>query len=103
MNANCPKMHVARIVRRYKGKTYVTILLRRSFREGKAVKHETLGNLSHLPERLIDVVRRSLLGEQFASTDERFRILRSSPHGHVQAALGMIAKLGLDNFLAAKP
>jgi transposase len=103
MNANPLSMHVARIVRRYKGKTYVTILLRRSFRDGKAVKHETLGNLSHLPERLIDIVRRSLLGEQFASIGERFRILRSLPHGHVQAVLGMIAKLGLDNFLAAKP
>jgi transposase len=103
MNANSPSMHVARIVRHYKGKTYVTILLRRSFREGKAVKHETLGNLSHLPERLIDIVRRSLLGEEFASSDERFRILRSLPHGHVQAVLGMISKLGLDSFLASKP
>mgnify|MGYP001081417737 CR=1 FL=1 len=56
MHANTRSMHVARIERHYKGKTYVTILLRRSYREGKAVKHETLGNLSHLPERLIDMI-----------------------------------------------
>jgi transposase len=103
MKANSPSMHVARIERRYKGKTYVTVLLRRSFRVGQAVKHETLGNLSHLPERLIDIVRRSLQGEAFASTSERFRIIRSLPHGHVQAVLGMITKLGLPNLLAAKP
>jgi transposase len=103
MNANTRSMHVARIVRHYKGKTYVTILLRRSFRVGQAVKHETLGNLSHLPPRLIDIVRRSLLGEEFASTDECFRIIRSLPHGHVQAVLGMITRLGLDNRLASKP
>ena len=81
MSANARSMHVARIVRHYKGKTYVTVLLRRSFRDGKAVKHETLGNLSHLPPRLIEIVRRALLGEEFASTDERFRISRSLPHG----------------------
>lgn len=97
MNPRSRSMHVARIERRYNGKTYVTILLRRSFREGKAVKHETLGNLTHLPERLIEIVRRSLLGEEFASTSERFRILRSLPHGHVQAVLGTITRLGLDN------
>jgi transposase len=96
-------MHVARIARSYKGKTYVTILLRRSFREGQTVKHETLGNLTHLPERLIDIVRRSLQGEEFASTSERFRIVRSLPHGHVQAVLAMIAKVKLDDLIAAQP
>jgi transposase len=96
-------MHVARITRSYKGKTYVTVLLRRSFRVGKSVKHETLANLTQLPERLIDIVRRSLQGEEFASTEERFRITRSLPHGHVEAVLGMMAKLGLDDLVAAKP
>ena len=40
----------------YKGKTYVTHLLRRSVRKGKTVTHETLGNLSHLPDHLIEIV-----------------------------------------------
>jgi hypothetical protein len=34
-----------------------THLLRRSYREDGRVKNETLGNLSHLPESLIDVAR----------------------------------------------
>lgn len=94
-------MHVARIQRSYKGKTYVTYLLRRSFRDGRHVKHETLANLSHLPERLIDIVRRSLQGQEFAATSERFRVSRSLPHGHVEAVLGAIRQLGLDSLLAA--
>jgi transposase len=96
-------MHVARIVRPYKGKTYVTYLLRRSYRDGPHVKHETLANLSHLPERLIDIIRRSLQGEAFAAATEVFRVTRSKPHGHVAAVLGTIQQLGLDEVIAAKP
>jgi len=103
MNAERRSMHVARITRRYNGKTYVTYLLRRSFREGPHVKHQTLANLSHLPERLVDLVRRSLQGEEFASVTERFRITRSLPHGHVEAVLGCMRQLGLNTLLAAKP
>ena len=49
----------------YKGKTYVTHLLRRSIRKGKTVTHETLGNLSHLPAHVIEIIKRSLKGETF--------------------------------------
>jgi len=42
-------VHVATTRREYKGKTYTSHLLRRTFREDGKVKHETLGNLSHLP------------------------------------------------------
>ena len=49
-------VHVATTTRRYKNKIYTSHLLRRSFRAGKQVKHETLGNLSHLPDSLIDVI-----------------------------------------------
>jgi hypothetical protein len=53
-------VHVATTKRVYKGKTYVTHLLRRSLRKGKTVTHETLGNLSHLPEHLCELIKRSL-------------------------------------------
>jgi hypothetical protein len=42
---------------------YTTHLLRRSYRDGDKVKNETLGNLSHLPDHVIELVRRSLRGE----------------------------------------
>ena len=51
-------VHVAINKRRYKGRTYTSYLLRRSVRVGQQVKHETLGNLSHLPAPLIDIIRR---------------------------------------------
>jgi transposase len=95
-------VHVATTKRHYQGKTYTTHLLRRSRRVGKQVKHETLGNLSHLPEPLIDLIRRSLAGETFVSASETFRIERSLPHGHVQAVLGTLRRLGLDRLLASR-
>ena len=96
-------VHVATTTRRYKNKIYTSHLLRRSFRAGKQVKHETLGNLSHLPDSLIDVIRRSLAGESFVPAAEAFLVERSRPHGHVEAVLGTLRQLGLERLLASKP
>ncbi len=41
-------MHVATSTRQYKGKTYKSYLLRRSYRKDGKVKKETLANLSPL-------------------------------------------------------
>lgn len=95
-------VHVATTRRKYKGKVYETHLLRRSYRdEDNKVQHETLGNLSHLPPDLIDVIRRRLRGEPLAQ--EPWEIVRSLPHGHVAAVLGTLEKLGVDNLLASRP
>lgn len=77
-------------------------MLRRSYREGGKVKHETLGNISHLPAEIIELVRRSLAGESFVCAQEAFSVERSVPHGHVEAALGTIRKLGLDRLIASR-
>jgi len=92
-------VHVATTRRHYKGRVYETTLLRRSYREGGKVKHETLGNLSHLPAHLIELVRRGLGGETFVPAGEAFRIERSLPHGHVVAVLGTARGLGLERLL----
>jgi transposase len=96
-------VHVATTKRVYNGKTYVTHLLRRSIRKGKTVTHETLGNLSHLPEHVIEIIKRSLKGETFVPAAEAFRITCTRPHGHVEAVLTMIRKLGVDELIASKP
>jgi transposase len=96
-------VHVATTKRVYKGKTYVTHLLRRSIRKGKTVTHETLGNLSHLPDHLITIIKRSLKGETFVPAAEAVRITRSLPHGHVHAVLTMIRTLGLEDLIASEP
>ena len=103
MAARGGAVHVATTKRVYKGKTYVTHLLRRSIRKGNTVTHETLGNLSHLPDHVIDLIKRSLKGETFVPATEAIRITRSLPHGHVEAVLKMIRKLGLDEIIAAEP
>jgi hypothetical protein len=96
-------VHVATTRRVYKGKIYVTHLLRRSVRKGKTVTHETLGNLSHLPEHVIEIIKRSLKGESFVPAAEAFRTVRTRAHGHVDAVLTMIRKLGLEELIASKP
>src|SRR3954454_20427103 len=103
MPARSGAVHVATTKRVYKGKTYVTHLLRRSLRKGKTVTHETLGNLSHLPDHLIEIIKRSLKGETFVPAAEVIRIPRSLPHGHAHAVLTMIRKLGLEELIASKP
>ena len=103
MPARRGAIHVATTRRVYKGKTYVTHLLRRSIRKGRTVTHETLGNLSHLPDSVIDLIKRSLKGETFVPAAETFRITRTLPHGHVEAVLTMVRKLGLEDLVASKP
>ncbi len=95
-------IHVATTRRKYKGKVYESNLLRRSIRDGKKVRHETLGNLSHLPMNIIELIRRALKGETFVSAEESFDCIRSLPHGHVAAALGTLKKLGLDKIIASR-
>ena len=65
MPARTGTAHVVTTTRKYKGQVYRTHLLRRSYRDGGTVRNETLGNLSHLPEPLIEMIRRSLQGETF--------------------------------------
>ena len=95
-------IHVATTRRKYKDRVYETHLLRRSIRDGKKVRHETLGNLSHLPADIIELIRRALRGETFVSAEERFECIRSLPHGHVAAVLGTLRKLGLDKLIASR-
>src|SRR5258708_18136222 len=95
-------MPVAKIERKHGGRIYVSHLLRHSYRQDGKVKHRTLANLSHLPEHLIDQVRRSLQGEVFHSTDETVRTLDTVPHGHVEAVLTTFDQLGLDGLLASR-
>jgi Transposase DDE domain len=82
---------------------YVAHLLRRSYREGGKVKKETVANLSHLPDEVIELIRRSLRGEQLVGFDERFAIERSLPAGHVAAVLAMARRLELARLLDRAP
>jgi hypothetical protein len=92
-------VHVATIKTRYKDQEYVSQILRRSYREGGKVKHENLGNVSHLPAATLDVLRRSLAGETLVGASDAFEIVRSLPHGHVAAVLGVLRDLDLERLI----
>ena len=94
--------HVVTTTRKYKDQVYRTHLLRRSYREDGKVKNETLGNLSHLPESLIDIIRRSLQGETFVPLAEAFEVVASRSHGPVQAVMSAMQRLGFASLIATK-
>jgi hypothetical protein len=95
-------VHVVTTRRTYKGREYATHLLRRSYRDGDKVKNETLGNLSHLPEDVIDLVRRSLRGESFVPANERLEIIASKSHGDVDAVLRAMRRLDFASLLSSR-
>jgi hypothetical protein len=96
-------VHVVTTRRNYKGRVYETHLLRRSYRDGNRVKNETLGNLSHLPAPVIDLVRRALRGETFVPVAERLEVLGSRPHGHVHAVRLAMQRLGIESLIGSRP
>lgn len=93
-------MHVAVTRRHYKGKEYKTTLLRRSYREDGKVRNETVGNLSHLEEWMIDGLRAMLAGRRLVDLDHDFEIVRSLPHGHVATVLGVLRELDLERLVS---
>ena len=86
------------------------ILLRETFRREGKVKHRTIANLSKWPPHIVEGLRRlckagpsaGSLGDPTAAAPA-FRITRSRPHGHVEAVLSTMRKLGIPNLLGSKP
>jgi hypothetical protein len=96
-------MHVVTNTIRRGDRVYTAHLLRRSYREGGKVKKETLANLSHLPEGVVELIRGALRGERFIQAGAAFQVERSLPAGHVQAALQMARRLELARLLDRAP
>ncbi|MEX0626123.1 MAG: IS1634 family transposase [Chloroflexota bacterium] len=96
-------MHVAKIERRHGERVYRYWLVRRSVREGKRVRHETVANVSKLPLAAIEALRRALAGETLVAAGELFATERSLPHGHVRALLAAARTLGLARLLERAP
>jgi hypothetical protein len=97
-------MHVSTTRRHYVGKdgderTYETHLLRRSVREGSKVRNETLANLSHLPEEIIEAIKAGLSGETLVVAGAGFELTRALAHGHLAAVSVMAKSLGMAELL----
>jgi len=76
------------------------ILLRETYREDGKVKKRTLLNLSDWPRERVEGLRALLKGGVVMPPGtESLQVIRTLPHGHVSAVLGVIGKIGLDRLL----
>ena len=97
-------MHVARNRRTYTAKSgeqrvYESVLVRRTYRDGTKVRHETLANLSALPAGAVAAIEATLKGERLVPAGQAVTITASVPHGHVAAVHAAAVTLGLPALL----
>jgi hypothetical protein len=78
------------------------ILLREGWRQGGKVLKRTVANLTHWPAEKIESLRRLLKGDRLVPADQAIVIDRSKPHGHVEAVLGALRHLGLEDLIASR-
>jgi hypothetical protein len=104
MTARSGAMHVARNRRTYTAKSgeqrvYESVLVRRTYRDGAKVRHETLANLSALPAETVSAIEATLKGERLVPAGQAVQITASVPHGHVAAVHAAAVTLGLPALL----
>ena len=97
-------MHVARNRRTYVARSgerrvYESVLVRRTYRDGGKVRHETLANLSALPGEAVAAIEATLRGQRLVPAADAVTVAGSLPHGHVAAVHAMAVKLGLPALL----
>jgi transposase len=78
------------------------VLLREGWREGNKICKRTLANLTGWSQARIDALRRVLKDEPVLSSQDAFVVERSLPHGHVQAVLEALKRIGLDTLIGSK-
>ena len=72
------RMHVARTPSKFVDKAgnvrrYESVLVRRTYRDGRKVRHETLANLSKLPAEVINAIVATLEGPDAVAGRQRVR------------------------------
>jgi len=78
-------------------------LLRESFREGPRVRKRTLANLSSLSDEQIAAIRAVLRGEHLGAIEQRFEVIGSRAHGHVEAVRVAMRAVGFEALVASRP
>lgn len=77
------------------------ILMREGYREKGKVKQRTLANLTKWPKHKVDLLRRVLRDENLTSAEDRFEAVSSWHHGHVDAVLRAMKRLGFEDLLSS--
>src|SRR6476660_9935627 len=98
------RVHVVRVRKAHVDKqgderVYQSVYLRRTYRDGPAVRNETVANLSMLPSEAVNAIEATLKGQTLVPAGAEFTIVRSLPHGHVAAVAAMARKLGFPTLL----
>jgi transposase len=78
------------------------ILLRECWRDGNKTQKKTVANISNWPAEKVETLRRVLRGEKLIPAAQAFIIEQSLPHGHVEAVLGTLRKIGLEKMIASR-
>ncbi|HEY2503638.1 MAG TPA: transposase [Mycobacterium sp.] len=78
---------------------YESVYLRRSFRDGAKVRHETLANLSALPAEAVTAVEAVLAGHSMVAAGGAVSLGRALRHGDVAAVMAQARALGLPALL----
>jgi hypothetical protein len=78
---------------------YESVLVRRTYRDGAKVRHETLANLSALPAEAVSAIEATLKGERLVPAGQAVTITAAAPHGHVAAVHAAAVQLGLPALL----
>src|SRR5258707_14268489 len=91
MSGQAAAMHVARIRSGYTDKQgqrrdYESRYLRRTYPDGGKVRHETLANLSALPDQVVDSIEAALKGTPLVPAGPAVPITASLPRGPVAAS-----------------
>jgi transposase len=81
------------------GKTYVTYLVRESFRTAKGPRSRTLCNITDLPEQVRDLVAASLRGTSFVPAQD-FRLHSALDYGGLAVLNDAWHRFGLDQFIS---
>ena len=97
-------MYITKPTRKSKnGKTYETILLRESYREGRRVKNRTLANLTHCKPEEIVAIELALEYKNdltaLASLNESVRLQQGPSVGSVYAVYQVARRLGIERAL----
>jgi transposase len=96
-------MFIEEIKCRQRKKTYRTVLVRESYRQGKRVLHRTIANVSKLPDGAIRALKRFLEKKgRMDAEDSPFEISNGREYGASRAFLEVARDLGLPQMLHAR-
>lgn len=97
-------MYVEEIKHRRNGKTYTTVLVRESYREGKSVRHRTISNISDLPKTCIQQIKNTLKGgSSHKISVEDLAFSESREYGASKVLIELAKNIGLDKMIYSKP